>query len=157
MLQFLPDSVILWFCNILLLVGIVLTVLGFFVHKIPLLYQYQLPFKLGGVILLAAGVYFRGGYAVEMTWRERVAELEQKLDKAAQQSAEVNTVIKDRVVYRDRVIREQGKTLVEYVDREVVKTIPAQCERLPAEIVEIHNRAARLDKVAEEVRQKAAE
>lgn len=156
-LQFLPDSVILWFCNILLLVGIVLTVLGFFVHKIPLLYQYQLPFKLGGVILLAAGVYFRGGYAVEMTWRERVAELEQKLDKAAQQSAEVNTVIKDRVVYRDRVIREQGKTLVEYVDREVVKTIPAQCERLPAEIVEIHNRAARLDKVAEEVRQKAAE
>ena len=156
-LQFLPDSVILWFCNILLLVGIVLTVLGFFVHKIPLLYQYQLPFKLGGVIMLAAGVYFRGGYAVEMTWRERVAELEQKLDKAAQQSAEVNTVIKDRVVYRDRVIREQGKTLVEYVDREVVKTIPAQCERLPAEIVEIHNRAARLDKVAEEVRQKAAE
>jgi hypothetical protein len=64
-LQFLPDAVILWFCNILLLIGIGLTVLGFFVHKIPLLYQYQLPFKIAGVLLLAAGVYFRGGYAVE--------------------------------------------------------------------------------------------
>jgi hypothetical protein len=124
MLQFLPDAVILWFCNILLLLGIGLTVLGFFVHKIPFLYQYQLPFKIAGVVLLAAGVYFRGGYAVEMTWRERVADLEKQLEVAAAKSAEVNTVIKDRVVFRDKIIKEQGKTLTEYVDREVVKVIP---------------------------------
>ena len=120
MLQFLPDSLILWFCNILLLLGVVLTVLGFFVHKIPFLYQYQLPFKIAGVVLLVAGVYFRGGYAVEMVWRERVTELEKNLDVARQESAKVNTVFKDRVIYRDKVIREQGQTLVEYVDRKSV-------------------------------------
>lgn len=157
MLQFLPDGVILWFTNILLVIGVILTLAGFFVHRIPLLWKYQLPFKIVGVVLLAAGVYFRGGYAIEMIWRERVAELEANLEVARQESAKVNTVIRDRVVYRDKIIREQGKTLVEYVDREVVKTIPAQCERLPAEIVEIHNRAARLDKVADELRQKAQE
>lgn len=152
MLQFLPDAVILWFCNILLLLGVVLTVLGFFVHRIPFLYQYQLPFKIAGVILLALGVYFRGGYAVEMTWRERVAELEKKLAAADAKSAEVNTVIEQKVVYRDRVVREQGKTLTEYVDREVVKLIPAQCDRLPQELIDVHNRAARIDRVADEVR-----
>ncbi len=152
MLQFLPDAVILWFCNILLLVGIVLTVLGFFVHKIPFLYQYQLPFKIVGVILLALGVYFRGGYAVEMTWRERVTELEKKLAAADAKSAEVNTVIEQKIVYRDRVVREQGKTLTEYVDREVVKLIPAQCDRLPQELIDVHNRAARIDRVADEAR-----
>ena len=152
MLQFLPDAVILWFCNILLLLGIVLTVLGFFVHKIPFLYQYQLPFKIAGVILLAAGVYFRGGYAVEMTWRERVTELEKKLSVAEAKSAEVNTVIEQKVVYRDRVVREQGKTLTEYVDREVVKMIPAQCDRLPQELIDVHNRAARIDRVVEDAR-----
>ncbi len=152
MLQFLPDAVILWFCNILLLLGVVLTVLGFFVHKIPFLYQYQLPFKIAGVILLALGVYFRGGYAVEMTWRERVAELEKKLAEADAKSAQVNTVIEQKVVYRDRVVREQGKTLTEYVDREVVKLIPAQCDRLPQELIDVHNRAARIDRVADEVR-----
>lgn len=152
MLQFLPDAVILWFCNILLMLGVVLTVLGFFVHKIPFLYQYQLPFKIAGVILLALGVYFRGGYAVEMTWRERVTELEKKLAAADAKSAEVNTVIEQKVVYRDRVVREQGKTLTEYVDREVVKLIPAQCDRLPQELIDVHNRAARIDRVADEAR-----
>lgn len=152
MLQFLPDAVILWFCNILLLLGIVLTVLGFFVHRIPFFYQYQLPFKIAGVILLALGVYFRGGYAVEMTWRERVAELEKKLSVAEAKSAEVNTVIEQKVVYRDKIVREQGKTLTEYVDREVVKLIPAQCDRLPTELIEVHNRAARIDRVADEAR-----
>lgn len=152
MLQFLPDAVILWFCNILLLVGIVLTVLGFFVHRLPFLYQYQLPFKIAGIILLAAGVYFLGGYAVEMTWRERVTELEKKLSVAEAKSAEVNTVIEQKVVYRDRVVREQGRTLTEYVDREVVKLIPAQCDRLPQELIDVHNRAARIDRVADEAR-----
>ena len=152
MLQFLPDAVILWFCNILLLLGIALTVLGFFVHKIPFLYQYQLPFKIAGVILLALGVYFRGGYAVEMTWRERVTELEKKLAAADAKSAEVNTVIEQKIVYRDKIVREQGKTLTEYVDREVVKLIPAQCDRLPQELIDVHNRAARIDRVADEAR-----
>jgi predicted membrane metal-binding protein len=155
MLQFLPDAVILWFCNILLLLGIGLTVLGFFVHRIPLLYQYQLPLKIAGVVLLAAGVYFRGGYAVEMTWRERVAELEQKLAAADAKSAEVNTVVQDKVVYRDKIIREQGKTLIEYVDREVVKTIPQQCDRLPTELIEVHNRAARINQVVDEMKKDA--
>jgi hypothetical protein len=138
----------------LLLLGVVLTVLGFFVHRIPLLYQYQLPFKIGGVVLLALGVYFRGGYAVEMTWRERVAELEKQLAAAAAKSAEVNTVIEQKVVYRDKIIKEQGKTLIEYVDREVVKTIPQQCDRLPAELIEVHNRAARINQVADDMAKK---
>ena len=155
MLQFLPDAVILWFCNILLLLGVILTVLGFFVHRIPFLYQYQLPFKIVGIALLAAGVYFRGGYSVEMTWRERVAELEKKLAAADAKSAEVNTVIEQKIVYRDRVVREQGRTLTEYVDREVVKLIPAQCDRLPQELIDVHNRAARIDRVADEARKDA--
>ncbi len=155
MLQFLPDAVILWFCNILLLLGVVLTVLGFFVHRIPFLYQYQLPLKIGGVVLLALGVYFRGGYAVEMTWRERVAALEKQLQAAEAKSAEVNTVVQDKVVYRDKIIKEQGKTLIEYVDREVVKTIPQQCDRLPTELIEVHNRAARINQVVDEMKKDA--
>jgi chaperonin cofactor prefoldin len=155
MLQFLPDAVIRWFCNILLLLGVVLTVLGFFVHRIPFLYQYQLPLKIGGVVLLALGVYFRGGYAVEMTWRERVAALEKQLQAAEAKSAEVNTVVQDKVVYRDKIIKEQGKTLIEYVDREVVKTIPQQCDRLPTELIEVHNRAARINQVVDEMKKDA--
>lgn len=150
-LQLLPDSLILWFCNILLLAGIVLTLLGFFVHKIPFLYQYQLPFKIAGVLLLAAGVYFRGGYSVEMTWRERVAELEKKVVAAENQSAVVNTVFRDRVVYRDKIVREQAETLVQVVEREVFRTITPECNNLPNDLIEVHNRAAKLNEVVQKL------
>lgn len=150
MLQFLPDTLILWFCNILLAVGIGLTVLGFFVHRIPFLYQYQLPFKIAGVILLAAGVYFRGGYAVEMTWRERVAQVEAQLAEAQKESAKVNTVVETRVVTKTQVVKQKADALVQYVDREVIKEVN-NCP-IPQEAIDVHNEAARMNRAVEELR-----
>lgn len=118
-LHLLPDSLILWVTNILLLVGAAATVAGFFAHRIPLVWQYQLPFKIAGVALLVLGVFFRGGYAVEMDWRERVAELEAKVAASEEKSKQANTVIKkvyidrvkvvkkDRVVIQDRIVKEK--------------------------------------------------
>jgi hypothetical protein len=147
-LHFLPDAVILWFCNILLLIGIVLTVAGFFIQRIPfpLLWQYQLPFKIAGVLLLVAGVYFRGGYGVEMAWRERVAEVEAKLKVAEAESARETVRIETRVVTKTQLIRERGADIVQYIDREIVKydtkfAPGGQCE-IPQEFVKAHNDAA---------------
>lgn len=143
-LHFLPDALILWFCNILLLVGVVLTVAGLFAHRIPVIWQYQLPFKIVGIALLAGGVYFRGGYSVEMSWRERVAEVEAKLKIAEEQSAKENVRIDTKVVNRTQLIRERGEEIVKYVDREVVK-YDAQCV-IPQPFIEAHNRAAEVPK-----------
>lgn len=143
-LHFLPDALILWFCNILLLVGVVLTVAGLFAHRIPVIWQYQLPFKIVGIALLAGGVYFRGGYSVEMAWRERVAEVEAKLKIAEEQSAKENVRIDTKVVNRTQLIRERGEEIVKYVDREVVK-YDAQCV-IPQPFIEAHNRAAEVPK-----------
>ena len=107
-LHFLPDALILWVTNILLLIGIALTLAGFFVHRIPVLCRYQIPFKVLGIALLAAGIYFRGGYAVEQTWRERVAEVEAKLKVAEEQSQQENVRIETKYVKRVQVIRQQG-------------------------------------------------
>jgi len=139
-LHFLPDALILWFCNILLLTGVVLTIAGFFVHRIPLVSQYQLPFKILGVALLTLGVYFRGGVAVEQQWRERVAEVEAKLRVVEQQSAKENTRIETRVVNRTEYITRRGQDIVQYVDREVAK-YDATCS-IPGEFIQAHNRSA---------------
>lgn len=148
-LQLLPDAVILWFCNILLLVGAVLTVAGFFIHRLPFLYQYQLPFRVIGIALLTLGVYFRGGYAVEAEWRERVVELEAKLKVAEAESAKVNTVIQDRVVTKTQVIREKGQTIIERV--EVAVPVNAACP-VPQEAIDVHNEAARMNQAIEQQR-----
>lgn len=140
-LHFLPDAAILWFCNILLLVGVALTVAGFFAHRIPLVWQYQLPFKILGIALLTLGVYFRGGYAVEAEWRERVAEVQAKLAQAEQQSQQANVVIEKKGKDRIRVIKEKGEVIKQYIDREITK-YDNTCV-IPDEVVKAHNAAAR--------------
>ena len=145
-LHFLPDSIILAFCNILLLAGIALTVAGFFAHRIPLVWQYQLPFRFLGIALLVLGVYFRGGYAVEAEWRERVAEVEARLAVAEQKSVATNTKIDTVAREKIRVIRSQTQIVRQYIDREVVrydtKFLPGgQCE-IPQEFIQAHNKSA---------------
>jgi len=139
-LHFLPDAFVVWFCNILLLAGVALTVAGFFAHRIPLVSQYQLPFKVLGIALLTLGVYFRGGVAVEETWRERVAAVEEKLKAAEQQSAKENTRIETRVVQKTEYITRRGSDIVQYVDR-VVARYDATCA-IPGEFIQAHNRSA---------------
>jgi hypothetical protein len=149
-LHFLPDTLILWFCNLLLLAGVVLTIAGFFAHQIPLVSQYQLPFRILGIALLTLGVYFRGGYSVETAWRERVAEVEAKLKIAQEQSVKENTRIETRVVNRTKLIRERGEEIVKYVDREVVKYdtkfMPGGICEIPQEFIKAHNNAAEAPK-----------
>lgn len=147
-LELLPDSLLLFFTNAVLLLGIALVIAGLVVQRIPVLWRYQLPFKIAGLIVFAAGIYFRGGLSVEMTWRDRVHELEQKLKLAEAESAKVNEKIVEKIVYRDRVIQKQGQTLIERV--EVIKEVE-NC-RVPQEAIEVHNEAARMNKIIEEQR-----
>lgn len=139
-LHYLPDSVILWFCNGLLLAGIALTVVAFFIRSIPLINQYRIPAQVLGIALLTVGVYFRGGYAVEQDWRERVAELEAQIVVAEAASKEVNVQIETRVLKKTEYITRRGQDIVEYVDREVVK-YDNTCV-IPDPFVQAHNLAA---------------
>lgn len=143
-LHFLPDTFILWFCNILLLIGVVLTIAGFFAHRIPLVWQYQLPFKVLGIALLTLGVYFRGGYAVEQEWRERVAAVEARLAQAEKASAEATAQIDSKTQKQTAQIRQRTTYIRQYVDREVAK-YDAGCV-IPESFVRAHNDAAEAPK-----------
>ena len=145
-LHLLPDTLILWICNSLLAAGFMLTVAAFFIQTVPLLNQYRLPAQVLGIALLVLGVYWRGGYAVESEWRERVAELELKVAEAEKQSAQVNTEIVTKIVTKTKVIKERGDDIVRYLDREVVKNqevirFVENCP-IPDIIVNTHNAAA---------------
>jgi hypothetical protein len=124
----------------------VLTAAGLFAHRIPLVWQYQLPFKILGIALFVLGVYFRGGYAVEAEWRERVAEVEAQLAVAEQKSVDANTKIDTAAKEKIRVIRGQTQIVRQYIDREVIKYdtkfLPGgQCE-IPQEFIQAHNKSA---------------
>ena len=149
-LHFLPDALILWICNIVLLAGILLTVTAFFIKRIPIINQYRIPAQVLGIALLVMGVYWRGGYAIEQQWRERVAEVEARVAAAEARSAEENVKIVTKVVTKTQVIRTRGETITKYIDREIVRydekfAKGGICE-IPQEFIKAHNSAAEAPK-----------
>jgi hypothetical protein len=149
-LHFLPDALILWICNIVLLAGIALTVTAFFIKRIPIINQYRIPAQVLGIALLVMGVYWRGGYAIEQEWRERVAEVEARVAAAETASKEENTKIVTKVVTKTQIIRTRGADIVKYVDREIVRydekfAKGGVCE-IPQEFIKAHNSAAEAPK-----------
>ena len=72
LLNFIPDSFLIWAINAILLMGLFGTLSSYFIRFIPPLYPYTGLVKTLGIVLLVLGVWFRGGYDVEMEWRDRV-------------------------------------------------------------------------------------
>ena len=150
-LHFLPDALLAFVVNAVLVVGIAGTLLTFvflnlFLKWFPALSVHYRVLQIVSVVILVAGVYFKGGYSTEMLWREKVAELEVKVREAEEASKKANTVIQEKVVEKVRVVRERGATEIQYVDRivkekeEIIKYVE-RCP-IPQELLDAHNRAA---------------
>jgi hypothetical protein len=101
-----------------------------------------------------------------MIWRARVAEMEEKVRQAEIRAQEINKDIEKQLSQKTQVIRERGKTRIEYINRlvegktvEIVKDMSAEQRAefekqqrelqdalkncpVPRIIVEEHNKAA---------------
>lgn len=144
MLSFIPDALLIWVVNIVLIAGIAGTVVSVLfklaIRYIPWIIPYRLLLQLVSVILLVLGVYLKGGYAVEAEWRARVAELEAKVAVAEQKSKEANTQIQTVYVDRVKVVKEKQIVIQEKLKTVEVK-IDANCKVVP-EAISILNEAA---------------
>ena len=144
-LHFLPDSFLLWVVNMVLIAGAVGTFVSFFLINrllrwFPGLAPYHLLMQIVSIALLVVGLYWKGGYSVEMEWRERVAELEAKVAAAEAKSKETNAEIQTKVVTKVQKIKDvQVKIQKEIVEKE--KIINAEC-KVPKEAVDLLNQAA---------------
>lgn len=144
LLHFLPDSFLQTIINLVLFSGLGLTVVGFFlIGWIPGARNYKSLIQILGVVLLVAGIYWKGGYGVEMEWRAKVAALEAKVKLAEEKSAQANSEVKEKVVTKIKHVKDvQVKIQKEIVEKE--KIINADC-RIPKEAIDILNSAARND------------
>jgi len=144
MLAFFPDALLAWIINTILITGIVGFVASLFfdyvVRWLPVVAPYHLLIKVVSIVLMVTGVYFKGGYSVEMAWREKVAELEAKIAISEQQSVVVNEKIV--TVYKDRVkVVKETQIVVQEKIKEVEIIIDSECKVAP-DAVDILNEAA---------------
>lgn len=133
----LPDSLMLWLFYGFFGIGAVLILISWFIWFIPFVNQYRFPVQVLGVLVFGAGAYLIGGHGINSMWLSRVAEMEAKVKQAEAKSAQVNTVIKEKIVYKTKVVE---KKTVEYVDRikEVAVEVDAKCEIDPRVIDQLN-------------------
>ena len=117
LLHFFSDSFLQFIVNAVLITGAVGTVLFcFFFNKIlqffPPLAPYYKALQIGSIVVLLAGVYFKGGYATEMIWRDKVKEVEAKLAAAEAESKKETVKIVERVVKKTEIIQRRGQDVV---------------------------------------------
>jgi hypothetical protein len=146
MLSFVPDSLLIWIVNAILIIGAIGSFLSFFVlhkilNKIPALAPYYLLIQVVSAVLLVAGIYFKGGYDVEAGWRDKIRVAQEKAALAEQQAKEANVKLDAEVKKKQKIVKEN--TIV-YRDRirEVEKIIDKECKVAP-EAIDIHNAAAK--------------
>jgi hypothetical protein len=174
LLSFLPDTLLMYIVNIVLIAGIISFILAFFVlhkilNKIPGLSKYVTVIQIVSAVLLTAGIYFKGGYTTEMMWRDRVKELEAKVAAAEAESKKENVVIQEKIVKQKEYIQGKTEYITKYIDKletkEVIKEVQGP-ERVrveevikyiencpvPKELINIHNDAAILNKAAKDPR-----
>lgn len=145
MLALLPDAYLAWVVNSILIAGIIGFAVSFFfgyvVRWIPAIAPYHLLIQIVSIILLIVGVYCKGGYSVEMAWRERVAALEAKVVESENKSKEANTKIQTVYVDRVKVVKEKQIVIQEKL-KSVEVNIDAQC-KITTDTIDILNDAAK--------------
>ena len=152
-LAFLPDAFLAYIVNAILIAGAIGTFFTFFIlHKVvrwvPAIAPYHLILQIISIVLLVAGVYLKGGYGVEMEWREKLRIAEERVKAAEEQAKVVNEKVV--TVYKDRVkVVTETKFVIQEKIKEVEKIIDAQCKVAP-EAVDIHNAAAKNRRPGEE-------
>ena len=153
MIGLIPDAMLSLIYWIIIAAGITGVLAGWLGKWIPFYGSYVKILQPVGIVLLVLGVWLRGGYDVEMSWRAKVAEAEARVTAAEQKSQETNTVIEQKIVEKTKIIKGKTEYITQYLDREVVKKEEIikyieQCP-VPKEIIDIHNQAAEMNKAAE--------
>ena len=106
-LSFIPDWILQWAIHGLVILGLVLTFIGSLVKFIPVIQPYALVGRQLGIVLLVVGVFFEGGYATEMSYRARIAEMQAKIKEAEVKSAKVNEKLASEVSKNKELIKEK--------------------------------------------------
>lgn len=155
MINFIPDMV--W--TLVLLSGILAIFASYFLGKIPVVTQYKIPLRFGGVAALLVGIYAQGIIANEAIWQARTEELKKQVATAEEAAKSANTELSSAIDEKRKLEANKTKEVVKYIDRWKTKEILTEVtgpERVrveevikyiencpvPKEMLDIHNKGA---------------
>ena len=135
-----------WYTHAVPALGLALILVSMFLKVIPFISTYYIPLRIIGLVTLLFGIFFEGVMYSGKDLHDKIKELEAKVVAAEAKSAEVNTKIVEKIVTKQKIVKERGEDIIKYVDKEIIKydvkfAPGGQCE-IPKEFINIHNKAA---------------
>lgn len=141
MISLLPDAVLNFIYWAIILAGVTGVVAGWLGRWIPFYGNYAKFLKPLGVVLIALGLYLKGGYDTEMAWRAKVEEAKAKVAEAEKASESLNKKLAEEKKKKEKVRVEYYNTVKTQI-KEVEKIIDGEC-KLDPKVNEIINKAAK--------------
>lgn len=135
--SFFPELV-----HTILFLSIVGTILGFFASKIPFISPHGQLVKIISIIVLIGSVYLEGSIANDKKWKDKVKELEEKVQIAEEKANKENIRIVTQVVERIKYVRGKTEVVIARVPIYLTKEIDAKYP-VPNAFVVLHDSAAR--------------
>jgi preprotein translocase subunit SecF len=141
MWSLIPTSVLYWVINLLIVAGLIGIAAGWIGKWIPFVSTYAGPAKIVGIILLVLGVYFKGGYSVEIAYRAEAERLQKLVEESEKKSEQANIDLAQAVKDREAAVNNQKVVIQERI-KIVKQKIDADC-RVDIEAIDILNDSAK--------------
>ncbi len=138
LLQLIPSSWLEFMAVAILVAGVVLFFAGKIFKHVPFFRQYNLPMRVIGFILLLLGAYFNGGLGVELEYRERIAEMEQRIAIAEAKSQEENIKIVETIVTETKIVKQDTEETT-YLIEQMKEQIDKQGCEISPQVIELYN------------------
>lgn len=117
--------------------------LGLILNRfVPIQYK-TLTFPIA-LFLFVFGLFMLGAIQENKSWVQKVKQMELKLAEAEAKSQKENVVIVEKILYKDKIIREKGENIIKYIDKEVIK-YDERCF-IPKEVINVLNSATEITK-----------
>jgi hypothetical protein len=143
-LSFIPDSYMLMSIYAIIGMGLGLLLaaflLTFIIGKQLWIAPYRTAIHILGWLFIVVGVYLYGGHGIELEWRNKVNEVQAKVDIAEKKSADANRKLAKKSASRKTKVVTKTLVVKQYIDREVTK-YNDKCD-IPVEFKKAHDDAA---------------
>lgn len=112
-LNWLPDSAI----HLMVIAGVLGIIASWFFGFIPFVSQYKLPIQIISILVLVFGIWTEGANSNNNSWLLKVKDLEVKLAQAETQSAQVNTILVEKIVEKEKIIKDKQNELKNAINK----------------------------------------
>jgi hypothetical protein len=144
LLNFIPDLYLQYAIFVVIGIGLILYLFSIILAFFPAFAIYKSSIRSISIIIILAGVYFFGGYGVEMEWREKAKIMQGKIDIAEAKSKNLNSLLAKKSKEKSKRIHVRRLVVKQYITKEITK-YDNTCV-IPDVFVKAHNNSAEAPK-----------